>query len=513
MKKKGGIYKKLHRWPGLIIASILLYYATTGIIMNHRELLSGLDIDRDLLPANYAYTNWNNAAVKGSLNLPGDSILVYGNIGIWLTDSSYTEYTSFNQGFPKGSDNRKVADVHLAGDGSLYAATLFGLYGWDSQVKTWKKLITSNKIERFVALESTGDTLYALSRSFLYIGIARGSFTRLTRNAILPPEGYENKVTLFETIWQIHSGEIFGLPGKLYVDFLGLVTLFLSLTGILYFFFPSAISSFRRKGKSTSRVVSVNKWSLKWHNKFGAWLFILLTVLYFTGMFLRPPLLIPIAKAKVAPLKFSHLDQPNPWNDKLRDILWDPTGNTFLLSTSEGMYRVNPGDLKSELLPFQPPVSVMGINTFEPAGSGTFLIGSFSGLFLWHPFLPTIYNYLTGEIYQDNPAGRPVGDLKVTGHISDPAGNLYVFDYGEGAISAGHSRSFPEMPGIIRDDAGMSLWNLALEIHTGRIFEFMTGGFYIFIVPLTGLTAVMVVVSGYLLWRRKYKKHPKLKKQ
>lgn len=52
----------------------------------------------------------------------------------------------------------------------------------------------------------------------------------------------------------------------------------------------------------------------------------------------------------------------------------------------------------------------------------------------------------------------------------------------------------------------MSLWNLSLEIHTGRFFQVFLGDFYILIVPLAGLAAMTVVISGYLLWRKRYKK-------
>lgn len=52
--------------------------------MNHREWLAGVDLDRDIMPSNYNYVNWNNAALKGNLNISSDSILVYGNIGIWM---------------------------------------------------------------------------------------------------------------------------------------------------------------------------------------------------------------------------------------------------------------------------------------------------------------------------------------------------------------------------------------------------------------------------------------------
>lgn len=506
VKKGGGIYKKLHRWPGLVIAIVLFFYGFTGIIMNHRESLSSIDVDRDWLPSNYTYENWNNAAIKGSLLLGPDSLLIYGNIGIWLTDSAFTEYATFNQGFPSGSDNRKIFDVHRTSDGSLFAATLFGLWGWDGETGMWKRFDLETDIDRFTGIESRGDTVVALSRSYLFTGSANGVATGFERKELPAPAGYEHKVTLFETMWQLHSGEILGLPGKFFVDLLGVITIFLSLTGILYFFFPSSIKRFRRNKKPVEHLVRVNKWSLRWHNKLGAWFFVLLIFLYFTGMFLRPPLLIAIASARVAPLKYSHLDQPNPWYDKLRDIRWDGGHGIYLVSTSEGMYRMDPETLDMEPVPYQPPVSVMGINTFEPAGNGNFLVGSFSGLFLWNPSHPAVINAMTGEVYRDQPGGRPVGDLKVTGHITDAADRIYVADYGTGIIPVGHHRILPEMPSIIREESNMSLWNFTLEVHTGRIFEFLLGGFYILIVPLAGITGVTVVLSGYLLYRKKYKR-------
>lgn len=46
----------------------------------------------------------------------------------------------------------------------------------------------------------------------------------------------------------------------------------------------------------------------------------------------------------------------------------------------------------------------------------------------------------------------------------------------------------------------MSLWNVSLEMHTGRIFEHLIGPFYILIVPLAGLCLIMVLVSGFFIW-------------
>lgn len=506
MKQKGSIYKKLHKWPGLIIAFILLYFGITGIVMNHRQFFSPIDISRTALPSQYHYSNWNLAALKGNVNLSPNSILVYGNVGIWLTDSTFTHYTPLNNGFPKGSDNRKIFDVGLSPNGHLYAATLYGLYAFNPSAKRWVKFDIDTDTERFVGIDFIGDTLIAINRSHAYYGKSEGANTQFTRIEIKQPEGYTQEVGLFETMWQIHSGEIFGLPGKLFVDLLGIITIALSVTGILYFFFPGIIRRRKQKQKPVTGLVKTNRWSLKWHNKIGAWLFALLLVVYLTGIFLRPPFLITIANARVKPLRFTHLHQANPWYDRLRDILVDSDRGSILLATSEGIFELQ--NLHSVPKPFaiQPPVSVMGITVFEKFGGGAYIVGSFSGIFLWHPSHPEIVNYATGTTYQPISGGRPVGDQTVTGLIKAPNGKHFMVDYAVGTKPLWHNQPFPSMPQNVITDAKMSLWNLSLEIHTGRIFQGIMGLFYILIVPLSGLIAAMVVISGYLLWWKRFRK-------
>jgi hypothetical protein len=474
--------------------------------MNHREFFSGIDVSRNALPIEFQYQNWNNGAIKGNLIVNKDSILVYGNIGVWLTDSDFQAYRAFNMGFPEGSDNRKIFDLHQAKDGHLYTATQFGLFAFDKDHSQWCKFNLEVDIARFVAIESIGDTLYVINRSSLFKGKSAGINTQFQKIELKRPLGFDEKVSLFKTIWQIHSGEIFGMTGKLFVDGLAIVTIFLSLSGMIYFFFPNWIKRRKKKTKSVKAIVKTNQWSLKWHNKTGAWLFVCLLILFFTGMFLRPPLLIAVVYSKVNPIKYSHLDQANPWYDKLRDLKYDEKLNHFLLATSEGMFYMD----KDKLLPIafdvQPPVSVMGINVLESFRDGAYIIGSFSGLFLWHPDHPEIYNYAQGKLHQGNTSGRPIGDFKVSGLINDIDGKQYMIDYDKGAIPLYHEKLFPKMPNNVIKASGMSLWNLSLEIHTGRFFRFLLGNFYILLVPLSGLVSIIVVLSGYLLWRTKYKK-------
>lgn len=474
--------------------------------MNHRELISGIDINRKLLPKKYHIESWTNGSLKSSLLINPDSILVYGNIGIWVTDSAYQEYRSLNAGFKRGMDMHKIYDVHLAGDGNLYAASHFGLFSFDTKEKRWIQFPLDVENKRFVAIESRGDTIYALNRSYLFKGTSDGIRTSFSKIELPPDINYKDEVGLFETIWQIHSGEIFGIPGKIYVDILGLITIFLSLTGIIYFFFPRWIKRRKKRDTKSKRIIEVNRWSLSWHNRIGAWVFAFLAILFFTGMFLRPPLLIAIANARIKALPYTHLDQANPWYDKLRDILYDKQKGLFLLSTSEGMFYMSVDNNQPVKYSSQPPVSIMGINTLEKINDHEYMVGSFSGLFRWNPDTPAVYNIISGQIYNEPAAGKPIGDTKVSGTFRDPRGRLFLVDYDNGVIPL-HKREsdFPSMPGNISEVSGISLWNLALEFHTGRIFEPLLGALYVLLVPLTGLTAFVVVLSGYLLRRKRLK--------
>ncbi len=503
-------WKTWHKWMGVPIALMLLFFSVTGIIMNHRDLLASFDVKRSNLPANYTYQNWNNAAVKGGLTWRSDSLLVFGNIGIWLTDTSYASFTPLMQGMKQGSDHQKILDLHLSAKGHLYAATLFGCQAYDETNHRWVSMPFAQH-ERVVGIENVGDTLYVLSRSHLFKGYDAGIRTHMTQMVLQPAQEMDGKVTLFEVLWQTHSGEIFGLPGKLWVDMLGLIAFFLSLTGLIYFIFPKWIKRRKKHRQPVRQIAAVNKWSILWHNKLGVWVAVCLLVLFITGMFLRPPLLIAIAQARVAPPAYSNLDQPNPWHDQLRDLHFDAHRNQLLLSTSTGMYQMDLTRLKPMRMQHQPPISVMGINALIPTQQKGYLVGSFSGLFEWNPDSALVINHFDGKPYKAQASGKPVGDVKVTGYVTWGEGKNYVFDYDLGVRPLGSSRPFPKMPESIRQASGLSVWNLCLEIHTGRFFQFLLGDFYILLVPLTGLFGILVLVSGYFIWKKKYKH--KTKKQ
>lgn len=502
-KSKSNSLKKYHKWPAIIIAFILIYYSLSGILMNHREWISGFDIKRTWLPPNYSYNNWNQSSLKGNLYLSADSVFYYGNIGIWLTDSSATHFADFNKGFPEGIDNRKVSDLLYSPKGNLFAATFFGLYCYDVIHQSWYK-INIDKNERFVAVINKDDTIIAMNRSNVFVGFDEGVQTTFRKLELKAPENYKNNVTLFETVWQIHSGEIFGLPGKLFVDILGLLIIILSVTGLIYFFFPKIIKRRKRQEKSVVALVNTNKVSLKWHNKIGTWFIVFLVILCLTGMFLRPPLLLTIARGNIPAIKFTHLDQPNPWYDDLRDIIYNKEDDSFILAAYNGMYKLKTLTTAPVLCYSQPPVSVMGINMLEEYDEYYYLIGSFSGLFLWNPDQQIVYDIITGQPHHE-VSGRPFGSYAISGSLNNGGNEMYFIDYNNGVFSLSTIESFPAMPDEIIKNSPMSLWNFVLEVHTGRIFQFILGDFYILIVPITGIASVVVLLSGYFLYRKRKK--------
>ncbi|MCF8227798.1 MAG: PepSY domain-containing protein [Bacteroidales bacterium] len=505
-KRRARISRWLHKWLGLIFSVFFVLWAISGIVLNHRGTFSPLDVNRNVLPSEYAYENWNLAAVRGAEKIGQDSILLYGNIGIWLTDSQFERFESFNHGFPSGVDNKKISKVLMIQSGKLFAGTYFGLYKFDYKNNKWTKIHLPAHEERITDLREKGDSLIVMTRSFLWFGLVNNDCVYDWQQLTLPPpEGYDNKVGLFRTLWVIHSGEIYGLPGKLIIDFVGLVFIFLSITGVVYFFMPYIFRRRRKKNKPIKKHARLNKWSLRWHNKIGIWLVAILIINTLAGMFLRPPLLITIANTKVAKIKYSYLDNPNPWFDKLRSVIYDEALERWIIGTNEGIY-FSEDDFSSDLkyFPVQPPVSVMGINVFEQKGTGQYLVGSFSGLFRWIPSMNYVENYVTKSTRIDyNPSGPPLGQQVVAGYLAGSQGREYFFDYDRGAIPISSPEGFTPMPKKVKNQP-MSLWNVMLEVHTARFFRFLFGDFYILFIPLFGIFSLSLLITGLVVWLKVY---------
>ncbi|MCK5824423.1 MAG: PepSY domain-containing protein [Ichthyobacteriaceae bacterium] len=509
MKKKS-TSKKYHKLIGIIISLFILLFTVSGIVLNHRVMFSGVDVERSSLPSDYHYTNWNNASIKTSLKLSEDSILIYGNAGIYLTNKKLSTYKDFNNGFKQGVDNLKIEKVYRTKSGDLLCSTIFNLYKYNNVINKWQLITLPTHNQRIVDIIEDNKGLLLMSRSEI---LRTNDLINFEVSTLPSPINYNNKIGLFKTLWIIHSGEILGDAGRLLVDFMGLIFAFLAITGVLYFILPKSIKRGKQKNKPVKKRLKTLKFSLNWHKQLG-WTFgILLFITTLTGMFLRPPLLISIANAEVGKIPFSELDTPNAWFDKLRRVVYDQQNNLHFVATVKGIYYSD-DNFKSELkpLPINVPVSVMGITVFEFIDYGKLLVGSFNGLFMVDLAENNFIDYTTGKVFVPSArSGSPLGKNVVSGYSNHfDSGEVY-FDYFDGATSIRNRNTFIEMPEVIQKTK-MSLWNVMLEIHTIRFFKFMLGSFYILFVPLIGFATLYVLISGLIVvWRRKKKKKSAIK--
>lgn len=496
-------WRKYHRWAGLVLSLFFFLLAFSGIVLNHRAFFSDFSISRSILSKSYKYSNWNNSAIRNGLSITEDSTLFYGNVGCWLKTNDSDDFLDFNQGFPSGIDNRKITKLFQTNQNRIFAGTLFGLY--ERQCNNWSKIKLPTDHQRITDIIEHQDTLMILTRSELCL-LPLNQSSEVEMEYLPVPDDYDHKESLFKTLWVIHSGEILGLTGKLLVDVIGLLFLFFAITGIVWFISPELIKRAKKRLKPVIRKKKIFRFSVKWHNRLGIYVVFFLLITTLTGMFLRPPLLIAIARSKVSKIPGTMLDSPNPWFDKLRAIRYNDHHKVFLVSTSNGFYALTSDRQRMIPTPQQPPVSVMGINIFKQTTSTSYLIGSFNGIYQWYPFQLSVHNYLTGELYQpSHTPSRPIGDYMAAGYFIDGESEYY-FDYNHGVVQLNGTEPFPDMPENILNESPMSLWNLMLEIHTARIFQDLIGPFYILIIPLTGLATVFLLLSGVWIWWKRFRK-------
>ncbi len=492
-------FKKYHKWLGLIVSLFLIIFSISGIILNHRYLLSSVDISRKWMPDVYSYKNWNNAAVRSAITIAPNQVLVYGNMGIYLSDSNLTQFTDYTKGFDTGIDNKKIDKIFKDSKGNIYAGSLFGLYRLNLKTQVWQKVKLPNILNpRIVDITEHNNELWVVTRS----EILKTKNGKTFEIYLVPvPEGYQNKIGLFKTLWLIHSGEVYGFIGKILVDIVGLIFIFLTLTGLFYFFNKKKLKHHKAKNVKTTQ--TRNRFYLRWHNKIGWISLIFLIITTATGMFLRPPLLIPIADAKVGKLPYTTLDTPNPWFDQLRKIYFDKAQDRIIVATINGVYYSD-DNFNSNLKRFdsQPPISVMGINAFEAVAPHQFLVGSFEGLFLWNTKTGSIYDYIEQKPYvKPIRKGPPIGNFLIAGYFKNAQNKELIFDYDKGLLKPS---LLPKMPKSI-EQTPISLWNISVEYHTGRIYEVFLGPLYILIVPLVGLMGLFILISGFIVWWKKYR--------
>ena len=466
------------------MAFFMLMFCLSGILLNHRSLISHVDVSRKYLPSRYEFKNWNGGLLRGTLPIDSLQLLLYGNGGIWLTNSKASYFKDFNEGLPSGADFRQIRNVvKIAAkqsspndsvdpcepDNIIFALSPFALYRYGLHGAWHEVRMPLAEDEKLTDVACHGDTLVVLSREFVYTSLP--PYTSFSRLQLQAPSGYDAHVSLFRTIWLLHSGELFGTPGKLFVDCIALALVMLCLTGLVFWLRP--------KHKL------LLKHSLLLHDRLGRYTIVLTLLIALTGWCLRPPVMIALVMGKTPAMPGTTLHSPNPWHDKLRMLSYDEACHDWLLSTSEGFYSMSLDGGVVRKISSAPPVSVMGLNVLQKDKSGKWLCGSFSGLFVWDRRHATSIDYFTHKP-APKTSGPPFGKKAIAGMSQDFQVPV-VAEYYEGPSFAPHPATMNHLP--------MSLWNVALEVHSGRLFIGSIAT-YVFIFVM-GLLALWCLWSGY----------------
>jgi hypothetical protein len=473
---------KHHKWLGIAFCFFMLMFCVSGIILNHRRIVSDINVGRKWLPERYLYSHWNGGLLRASLPY-SDRVLVYGTGGIWQSDSTAAFFSDFNKGLPAGADYRQIRSIIETKNHVLFAVSIFGLYRYADDGAGWLPVKIPKEDDGLLTdIACHGDTLIVADRSFLYQSEA--PYTSFKKIELPAPDNYREEVSLFRTIWTLHSGELFGLPGRIIVDFIGIILILLCCTGLMFWVLPKYLRRKRGKGEYPLIATWLTHMSFIWHDRIGRTTIVLTLFISITGWCLRPPMMIPLAQTKVPALSLQ--GSPNPWHDKLRMIRYDDEANDWLISTSDGFYSFKTPEETPVRIGHTPPVSVMGLNVFRKDDSGRWLCGSFSGMFIWDRQHNTVADYFTGEPADDNP-GPPFGNKAISGYSDDFEAGPFTIEYYNGTDAVVQPEELSALP--------MSLWSLALEIHSGRIYMGIAAT-YIFIF-FAGIAAVWCLWSGW----------------
>lgn len=459
----------------------LLTMCVSGIALNHREALRDLEISRSWLPPHYNYRNWNGGLLRGSATMGRNGSILYGNNGLWLARNGNVR--DFNRGLPSASGRRIIRGVCKSAAGDLFAASTECVYRFDSISSEWETIELNIGCDPLTDITLKRDTLVVLGRSRLYY--AMQPYRHFTQMELPHSDTGAALPSGFRGMWLLHSGQLFGNAGVAAADTTAIILLFLSVTGILIFLLPYGI---RHQKGDKNRVLRLARWlksNVKAHQTIGLWTLLFIALICLTGFCLRPPLLIPLAYSEVPEIPGTELCHTNPWHDKLRMIRHDSRLG-WLLSTSDGFFRLDNLKAVPRKISVQPPVSIMGLNVFEQYSDTEWLCGSFSGLFRWNPLAEEVRDYYTGESVESKQ-GAPFGKSPIAGFLNDSAGNITPVLYDNGMLEIQQSEDLSHLP--------MPLWNLALEMHTGRLwFGNAATWFYI---PIVGILVMWCLISGY----------------
>ena len=199
---KKSIWRKWHKWLGLILGFFLIMFCLSGIFLNHSSLIKNYSISRAYLPIEYQYKKWNNGLLRGTKKW-GKDVIVYGYSGLWLTDSYGKKYYDFNKGLPVNTDYRSIRGIVETPSHQLFMVSQYDLYTLTKDT-VWQKInLPGGGKERLSDITVKGDSLIIVGRSCIYLSIK--PYNIYSKIMLAKPTNYDGKASLFVTVRRLHT--------------------------------------------------------------------------------------------------------------------------------------------------------------------------------------------------------------------------------------------------------------------------------------------------------------------
>ncbi len=520
------VSKWVHLYLGLLVFLYLIIVGATGILLNHPTLLSGLSVPRWMVPPSYRIADWNRSSLKTVVFSEQDPSVGFlaGTEGVWKTTDCGVSFEPMDQGYPDSRAYRRTNHIllHESADGDLLlAGTRNGLFGCSLADERWHPIALGSGLEEVRKILPIEDRVFVFTDSHAYESSAAASVDDLAfRHAHLTrTEGdaarASDRISMVRLMFALHGGELWGLPGRLLIDLVGVILVFLSVSAVYMWYFPRSLRWFSRK-KPQPRQRKTYAWMTKYHLDLGAWVTVFLIVVAGTALFMPPSPLVLLAIRTTMPREYWPGPLPDdPWHEAIGNAAYDAANDEILIEAKKAIWR-GPADFSE---PFakdttRPPASAMGTNVMEVTDDGGLLVGSFSGLFECLPDGETIIDLSTGKPRERGRSRGPTGQWMAVGYFETPAGERFVATHKQGVIGIGGAELAGrfEMPEAMIQGYRMPLWSFLFEVHNGRIVRDWIGDSYFLISVLGSLSLLAISFTGFYDWAyRKLRRGTKTK--
>ena len=219
----------------------------------------------------------------------------------------------------------------------LLAGTQRGLYACDIEDEQWTSVPLGENESNIRSIVRIRDSILVFTDSEIWRCAANDpglAFEEEPALRLAEPNGKAGHVSLVFLLFDLHSGSILGLLGKLLFDLVGLTTVFLSVSAFYLWFYPwrrrkraraprdvrakphAAAGLESRRGRRRVKPGQKSfRLLFKYHLKIGIWIAPILLLMSATGLFMRPPLLILPAMWTVPASMYPERLRWNPGKD------------------------------------------------------------------------------------------------------------------------------------------------------------------------------------------------------